>query len=395
MLDQFDEDRDDAPRGHRRSESGRSILAMGVVVVLFGVLAVGGWWGYNTFIGGYGEDYAGDGNDVTVDVEIVEGSSIADMGNALYNAGVTASAQAFVSAAGDNSEQSASIQPGIYQLEQEMAAASALEHLANPENRIVNGITLPEGHRYFDTLEELVEFTEIPLEDFEEAAADPIARGVPEFWFDDGEGGTYTESIEGFLYPATYEIDEEATAESILEEMVARFNHQMEEINFLDRVEAIDYDLTPMAVLQIAAIIEGESGNLIDDPKIARVMYNRLHHPDAVEEHGCNCLGTEAVWNYGNRLNGDDPVPSGDMDGSEMHDEDNPWAVSTAANEGLAPTPIGSPGLDKLEGALEPTEGEDWQYFVTADPDDMTALFAETYEEHDENTDVARENGIQ
>ncbi|QSB03882.1 endolytic transglycosylase MltG [Natronoglycomyces albus] len=395
MLDKFDDDRDDAPRGHRRSESGKTIVAMAAVIILFGVVAVGGWWGYKTFVGGYGPDYEGDGNGIAVQIEIASGESIAQMGAKLEEADIVLSAQAFVSAASQNDELGSRIQPGIYQMEQEMSAESALRYLADPANRIINGVTLPEGHRIFETFELLSEHTGLPVEDFEEAASDPIARGVDPLWFDDGEGGTYQLSIEGFLYPATYEFPEGATAEEILEQMVAHFNSQMEQMDFYNRVEAMDVPATPMAVLQVAAIIEGESGNLEDDPRIARVMYNRLYHPGAIEEHGCNCLGTEAVWNYGNRLMGIPPIPSGDMDGSEMHDESNPWAVSTRANEGLAPTPIGSPGLNKLEGALEPTPGEDWQYFVTAYPDTGLAIFSDTYAEHQAGTDVARENGIQ
>ncbi|WP_199033752.1 endolytic transglycosylase MltG [Glycomyces salinus] len=381
----------DAPRRHRRRESSSSLIAMTLVVALFGVLGVGGWWAYNNVIKDFfiAEDYEGDGNGTEVTVEIEQGWFVADIANHLYDEGVIASAKAFTDASEDDGDIGQQIQPGTYVMQEEMSAASALEFLTEPENRLVNAFTVVEGKTSFEIFDELAEFTGLPVEDFEAAAEDPVALGVPEFWFENFETDQQV-SIEGFLFPATYEIQEDATAAQILTEMVTKFNEVMDEISFVDTVRN-ELELEPWMALQVASIIQAESGTPEDDAKIAQVMYNRLYSDGAVAELSCNCLGSEAIWNYGREFEGLDPIPSGDMNGDEMWDADNRWAASV--QPGYFPTPIGNPGQAALEGAMSPAEGS-WLYFVTAYQDGR-ALFADTLAEHEDNTDVAEQNGIQ
>ncbi|WP_460544134.1 endolytic transglycosylase MltG [Glycomyces halotolerans] len=366
---------------------------MTLVVVLFGVLGIGGWWAYNNVVKEFFTvaDYEGTGNGTVVTVEVKEGMFVSDIGNALYEAGVVASAKAFVNASEEDDDSGTNIQPGIYELQEEMSGAAALEVLINPENRLVNAFTVVEGKTTFEIYEELFEFTGIPVEEFEAAAEDPVALGVPQFWFENFETDQEV-SLEGFLFPATYEIDEEADAAQILGQMVAKFNQVIEQMGFVDTVRN-DLGVEPWMALQIAAIIQAESGHPDDDPKIARVLYNRLYADHAVAELGCNCMGSEAIWNYGREFEGLDPITSGEMTGNEMWDADNRWAASV--HEGYFPTPIGNPGEAALTGAMRPSSADNkWLYFVTA-YEDGTAIFSDTLEEHNEGTRIAEENGIQ
>ncbi|WP_026930583.1 endolytic transglycosylase MltG [Glycomyces tenuis] len=383
----------DAPRRHRRRESGSSLIAMTLVVVLFGVLGVGGWWAYNNVIKEFfiAEDFEGTGNGTEVTITVEEGWLVADIADHLHEEGVVASARAFVNASEDDGDSGTTIQPGTYLLQEEMSAASALEHLVNPENRIVNGFTVVEGKTHFEIFAELSEKYDIPVEDFEAAAEDPVALGVPEYWFENFETDQVV-SIEGFLFPSTYEFEEGATAADMLSAMVAKFNTVAEEIDLVGAAEAMD--LEPWMVLQVASIIQAESGHPEDDPKIARVLYNRLY-ADWIYDTGeinCHCMGSEAIWNYGREFQGLEPIPSSEMTGDEMWNEDDRWAASI--NEGYFPTPISNPGQAALEGAMNPTsEDERWLYFVTAYPDG-TAYFSDTLEEHNsEGIPLAEENG--
>ncbi|MBO3734887.1 endolytic transglycosylase MltG [Glycomyces niveus] len=391
MLGDFrtEDERTDAPRSHRRKDSGKSLIAMTLVVALFAIIGVGGWWAYNNVIKDYfiADDFSGDGNGTEVTVTVEEGWFVSDIANHLEEVGVVASAKAFVNASEDNDNAGTSIQPGTYLMEEEMSAASALDHLTKPENRIVNGFTVVEGKTSFEIYAELSEKYGIPVEEFEEVAKDPVALGVPEYWFENFKTDQIV-SIEGFLFPSTYEFDEGATATDMLKAMVAKFNAVVDEIDFKESAEALD--LEPWMALQVASIIQSESGTPEDDAKIAQVMYNRLYADGAVDELGCNCLGSEAIWNYGREFDGLEPIPSADMTGDEMWDENNRWAASV--QEGYFPTPIASPSQAALEGAVNPEDGT-WLYFVTAYKDGR-AIFSNTYTEHQDATEIARENGM-
>ena len=413
----------DAPRRHRRRESGSSLIAMTLVVVLFGALGVGGWWAYDNVVKEFfiPEDFEGTGNGTEVTVQIQEGWSLADIAGHLYEKGVVASAKAFTNASEDDGDSGLNIQPGTYLMQEEMSAAAALAFLTDPANRMLNAVTIPEGYTSMEVYAKLSEHTGVPVEEFEAAAQDPEALGVDPLWFE-GFGDRQVKSVEGFLFPATYEFDEEMTAEQMLSAMIAKFNQTIEEIGFIEAVAQIpdpdpDFDpsalegqtfhpdtngefkIHPWMALQIASIVQTESGSPKDDAKIARTMYNKLYlNWIEHEQTNCNCFESEAIWNYGRQVNGEEPITSGEnIDWyGVMRDADNPWAPSAPANAGYLPSAIANPGVAALEGAMNPEPG-DWLFFVTAYEEDgeLLALFAHDYEDHKENILVAEENGIQ
>jgi UPF0755 protein len=424
MLGDFrteDDERAAAPRSHRRKDSGKSLIAMTLVVALFGLIGVGGWWGWNNVVKDMfiAEDFSGEGNGTEVEITVEEGWFVTDIANHLEEEGVVASAKAFLNASEDDGDSGTEIQPGTYTMQAEMSAASALAFMLDTANRTLSGVTIVEGDTMMEAFTKLSEYTGVPYEDFAEAAKDPEALGVDPLWFE-GFSEMQEKSVEGFLYPSTYEFDETMTAADMLSAMVARFNQVIEDIGFLDKLaqiedpdtdwapDEIDWDQTfypdldgefkvyPWMALQIASIVVSESGIASDDAKIAQVMYNRLYLP--WPEHGqtnCSCFHSEAIWNYGRQLNGEEPITSGeDIDWEAlMADPDNPWAPNSKAHAGFPPTPIANPGEAALTAAVSP-EANEYLFFVTAHKDG-SALFAETYAEHQENILVAEENGIQ
>jgi UPF0755 protein len=422
MLGDFrtEDERADAPRSHRRKDSGKSLIAMTVVVALFAVIGIGGWWAYNNVVKDYfiAEDFTGDGNGNQVVVTVESGWLVSDIANHLEEEGVVASAKAFLNASEDDGDSGTTIQPGSYAMEEEMSAASALAFMIDPGNLTLDHVVVPEGKRSFEVYEILSEYTGVPVADFEAAAQDPEALGVDPIWFE-GFSDRQVKSVEGFLFPSAYEFDETMTAEQMLTEMVKRFNETIEEIGFLDKLADIpdpDPDFDPSAIpeqtfypptngefkiqpwmaLQIASIVQSESGIASDDPKIAQVMYNKMYiNPFSHGQTNCNCFESEAIWNYGRLINGDDAITSGeDINWTDvMRDPDNPWSPSAPQHAGYLPSAISNPGAAALEAAASP-EPNDYLFFVTAFPDG-SALFAETYEEHNENIKTAEENGIQ
>lgn len=378
--------RDRTPK--KRGRGGRSFLALLLVLSVLGGIAYGGWWGVR-WLQDYAaaEDYPGEGTGSVV-VEIVEGQQLDEIGQTLYEADVVASQRAFVEAANRN-PLAVNIQPGFYELRLQMRADLAVEMLLDLDNRIVERVTIPEGLTSFRTMDLLSEELGIPVEEFEKAAADPIALGVPDFWYNRNDGKEVEEpSIEGFLFPSTYEFPPEPTAEQVLRTMVGQFLTVAEQIGFVETVEAERGGISPYEALIVASLAQAEAGVPEDLGKIARVAYNRVYGD--FPELGCaGCLQFDVTVNYWFELNGLPTKSSAEMTPEDLTDPSNPYNRNV---EGLVPTPINNPGQAALEAAMDPPDG-DWIYFVAIDEEGHSA-FAETFEEHCLNGQKAVEAGI-
>ncbi|WNM39854.1 endolytic transglycosylase MltG [Micromonospora halotolerans] len=373
MIDDLDLGFDEAERGekgrHRRSAvrkrnggsgggRGKTIFALLMAMVLLGGIGGGAYVGFdrirNHFVT---PDYDGPGTGETL-VEVKAGDSLTDIGNTLYDAGVVKSTKAFIEAADANSR-SKNIQVGRYKVRKEMKAADVITLMLDPKSRVVNGVTIPEGTISLNIYQILSKQTKIPVKDFQTAAKDPVKLGVPAFWFNREDGKKGPKSIEGFLYPSTYEIPPKATAEQILSMMVDQFLTVAQQLDFVDRAQK-ERKISPYEALITASIAEAESVNAVDLPKVSRVIYNRVY----AGKIGCKCLGIDSGINYYFRLQGKDPKDSDDLLQSEINDLKNPYNTHNVA--GLPITPISNPGEAALKGALEPPPG-DWIFFMTVD----------------------------
>ena len=396
MIDDLDLGFDEPERGekgrHRRGfrkrkggsggGRGKTFLALLMALVLLGTIGGGAFYGFdriqNYFVT---PDYDGAGaGEVTV--EIKNGALLADMADALVAADVVKSRKAFIEAAEANSR-SKNIQPGTYKLRLQMSGESAVTAMLDLKNKIVNGLTIPEGRTAKNIYKLLSEKTKIPVKEFEAAAKDPEALGVPDWWFTREDGKKVVKSVEGFLFPDTYEIPPKATAESILKLMVDNFLSVTGEMKFADRVQK-ERRVSPYEALIVASLAQAEAGNKDDLGKVARVAYNRVYG-----EFPCNCLEMDVTVNYYLESVGRPTKSSKQMTAAELDDPKNPYNRKLP---GMIPTPINNPGKEALEGAMDTPVGK-WLYFVAIDKEGHSA-FAETYPEHQRNEAKAREAGI-
>ncbi|SCL73799.1 endolytic transglycosylase MltG [Micromonospora peucetia] len=399
MIDDLDLGFDEQDRGekgkHRRGAvrkrkggsggggRGRTVLALLLTLALLGGIGGGAFYGFDRIQGYFvTPDYDGAGTG-EVSVEIKQGALIADMGNALVAADVVKSTKAFIEAAEANAR-SKNIQPGTYKLRKQMSGESAVTAMLDLKNRIVNGVTIPEGRTAKNVYQLLSKETKIPVKDFEAAAKDPIARGVPDWWFKRTDGKKVKPAIEGFLYPDTYEIPPKATAETIIEQMVENFLTVAGAMQFADRVQKERGGISPYEALIVASLAQAEAGNKEDLGKVARVAYNR-----AYGEFPCNCLEMDVTVNYYLELIGKDTKTSADMTEKELLDTKNPYSRKL---RGMIPTPINNPGKQAMEGAMDPPPGK-WLFFVAIDKEGHSE-FAETVEQHERNKVKAREAGV-
>ncbi|MFJ5602257.1 endolytic transglycosylase MltG [Micromonospora parva] len=375
-------------RGFRKRKSGsgggrgKTFLALLMALVLLGAIGGGAFYGFdriqNYFVT---PDYDGGGaGEITV--EIKNGALLADMADALVAADVVKSQKAFIEAA-EAESRSKNIQPGTYKLRKQMSGENAVAAMLDLKNKIVNGLTIPEGRTSFNIYKLLSEKTKIPVKDFQAAAKDPEALGVPDWWFKRDDGKKIVKSVEGFLFPDTYEIPPKSTAESILKLMVNRFLSVTGEMKFADQVQE-KRKVSPYEALIVASLAQAEAGNKDDLGKVARVAYNR-----AYGEFNCNCLEMDVTVNYYLESIGKPTKSSKQMTAAELDDPKNPYNRKL---RGMIPTPINNPGKEALEGAMNTPPGK-WLYFVAIDKEGHSE-FAETYEQHQRNEAKAREAGI-
>lgn len=294
-------------------------------------------------------DFTGMGTTAVI-FEISEGQTLAQIGNELKSKGIVASVDAFTRAANANPD-SASIQPGFYNLKTEMKASVALTALLDPATKNLHRFVIPEGKRVSWIVDNLVKETGIPKSDFTTALKDPAALGLPNY----AQGNP-----EGFLFPATYDIAPNATASSLLKDMVTKYNEVANSLDLVNAAAALK--MTPQQIITIASLLQVE-GHPRDFSKVARVVYNRLAEPMRLQ--------FDSTVNYG--LGKTDVILT-----TDQLAKDTPY--NTYLHDGLPPGPVGNPGEEAIKAALNPAIG-DWLYFTTVNLDTQQTKFTGSYNE--------------
>jgi UPF0755 protein len=367
----------------KKGGRGRTLMAFTLVILLFGALGGGVYLGFDKVRSIFGaEDYPGPGTGEAV-VEVKSGDSATAIAETLFKQGVVKSAAAFVDAAKDNPK-SKDIQVGAYKLRKEMKASDAVTALLDLKNKNVNGVTIPEGIISLQIFERFSKATGIPVAEFKKAAKNPQALGVPALWFKRTDGKKVDKTnIEGFLYPATYEIPKGATATDILKLVIKNFNAEMAKLDFVNQVKKLD--ISPYEALVAGSIAQVEGLLPVDMGPIARVLYNRAY----TGNFPCTCLQLDSTVNYWLRVSGKDAKASERLLASELHDPKNPYNYDV---KGMAIGPISSPGEVALKGALNPPKSN-YFFFVTIDKKGTTA-YGVTNDDHQRNIQTACKNGI-
>jgi UPF0755 protein len=163
--------------------------------------------------------------------------------------------------------------------------------------------------------------------------------------------------LEGFLFPATYQFTERSSATQLVSSQLRAFRKNWRTINL---GYARSKNLTPYDVLTIASMVEKEAVAPDERPKIARVIYNRLHAGMP--------LGIDATVRYAFHVPGTQSLLESQLN------SDNPY--NTRKRVGLPPTPIANPGLASIQAAAHPVTGN-WLYFVRK-PDKVHHFFTDS-----------------
>lgn len=353
--------RQDMRRNRRERRSRGRARRWITVLVALAVVGGAGYFGYGLLRPVYDQmtasnDYPGPGTG-EVQVVVEEGDLGRQIGKTLQTAGVVKTQDAFLEAVAADEKAAKSIQPGRYTLKKEMAAADALAALVDPANRYVGPkVTIREGLWASEIFPLLSKATGIPVADYEKAAKDAKAIGLP---------AAAKGNVEGYLFPATYTFREGSTATQQLAEMVKMATAELTKAGVApEKMER---------VMIVASIIEGEVNADTDRAKVARVIENRLA-TTGPPVHGL--LQMDSTVHYAVQERG----RAGTSDAQRQ--SKSPY--NTYLVKGLPPGPINSPGAASIAAAAQPAEG-DWLFFVTVNPETGETKFAETLDEHEKN----------
>ncbi len=310
--------------GARRLLRHPGLIALAAVGVLLAVFA---WALFQPF--------HGDGSGDPFTVRVPKGSSVSEIGDLLGDKGVISSSTLFqirVTLAGKRSE----LYPGNHEMRKDMSYGSAIDVLSQPPVKRTVNVTIPEG--------------------LSRAQIAPIAR-------QDGLSGNYVKStvsfegfnpdrygaqgrarnLEGFLFPATYEMPRNPTVDDLVQRQLDAFEQNIQGV---DMSYAKKKNLTVYDILIIASMIEDEAVPR-DFHDVAAVVYNRLHDDISL---GIDATVRFAVGNY------DKPLTASELA------TDSPY--NTRVNQGLPPGPIGNPGIAAIKAAANPSRS-DYLYYVT------------------------------
>ncbi|HEV3228931.1 MAG TPA: endolytic transglycosylase MltG [Solirubrobacteraceae bacterium] len=310
------------------------------------LLAVGLlWFCYSLFQPFHGKGHG------AVSVTIPAGSSASKVGSILARDHVVSSGFFFAARAwlaGKRSE----LRAGRFTLARDMSYGDALDALTRRQPPVSTvKVTIPEGksRREIAVLARADGLAGSYLKASSRSnALDPRRYGAP----------AGTSSLEGFLFPATYNLVAGSPVARLVGEQLAAFKRTFAKVNLSS---ARRHRLTPYDVLTIASMVEREAGVARDRPLIAAVIYNRLRLRTP--------LGIDATIRYA--LNDwTRPLTQSDLS--------SPSRYNTRLRRGLPPTPIGNPGLASLEAAAHPSHVP-YLYYVVKPGGHGEHVFATTY----------------
>lgn len=283
-----------------------------------------------------------------VEVEVRQGATTADIAEVLAEEGVISSTLFFRAAArlrGLDGE----LEAGAYELRRGMGTQAALDALSRGTEAGSVPVTVPEGFTVAQIAERVGERTHLTEDAFLAASSSATVRPamLPQ----------EEELLEGFLFPDTYRVADDADAPALVRRMVAEFEQRTAD---LDWSVPEGRGLSRYDALIMASLIEREAKVPEDRAKIAAVIYNRLEQGMKLQIDITALYGTEHK------------VPT-------RRDLERESPYNTYVIEGLPPTPIANPGLPAIRAALEPA-ASDALYYVVVDPSGRHA-FTSSFEE--------------
>ena len=321
-------------------------------LLFVGLLVIAGWLGVSLLL-----PYQGFSSQGTY-VDVPRGASRRSIAGLLESAGVVRNRWAFEILSRLRPRRT--LEAGEYFFDRPVTSLDVFETLAS--GRVyVRELVIPEGFSMFD-IAALVEHQQFTTrEEFLAAASNPapirdLAPGAP--------------SLEGFLFPATYEFPRHPSAEDMVTAMVKRFRREWAAVSSETTSTS---GLSVNQAVTLASLVERETPKPDERPLVAGVFANRLRERLPLQCDPTVVYALELAGKY-----------SGSLQAASLPFE-SPY--NTYRHTGLPPGPIANPGSASLRAALDPQK-TDYFYFVANT--EGGHLFGKTLAEHDRNVALYR-----
>jgi UPF0755 protein len=263
--------------------------------------------------------------------------------------------------------------PGRHVLRDDLGPRALAQRLSRSPSRASKRVTIPEGFQHLQIARRLAEAEICDADAFRALVFDEELRA---------ELGVRGPSLEGYLFPATYELSVDSDPRALIRQLVAETRKRLARVGaehpraFATLAEKDGFG--EHEILTLASIVERESANAEEDPVIAGVFFNRLRDPDFRPRRS---LQSDPTAGYGCLVMPERAESCADYGGTVvpamLRDGDNPY--NTYRHPGLPPGPISNTGESAMRAVLAPAE-TDYLYFVAAGGG--RHRFSRTFDEH-------------
>ncbi len=289
------------------------------------------------------------GNGSTVkNISFPPGSGIRKLAGDLKSGGIIRSSWHFILVTRLRG-QSHRLKAGDYRFNDSMTPNVILEKIVKGDVDF-RKFSLPEGYSIYQAAELLEQKGYFKKSAFLEKCGDAaLLKRL-------GVGGA---TVEGYLYPATYNLTLGGNEEQLIGQMVGQFDKRYAEVT---RSIGEGFGLSRHEIITLASLIEKEAVSAEEKPLISSVFHNRMRIGMPLQSDPTAVYGVRAF--------------SGKVTKADI---ERPTPYNTYRIKGLPPGPIGNPGADALQAALKPASSS-YLYFVARQ--DGTHQFSRTLDEH-------------
>ncbi len=298
-------------------------------------------------------------------VEIPKDSSAKEIAEILHEKGLIRFERAFVKRL-QSSDYRGKLQSGEFVLRKGMNTLEMMEIMSkeDEDSKIIKQLVIPEGYSVDMIAAKCQEEGICDKTEFINAVKSITANDF-EYLSDVPSGAEVRYKLEGYLFPATYDISKNTTATDIVKMMLNAFQaYYTGDI----KTRALELDMNSYEVLTVASMIEREAKLSHERPMIASVIYNRLNKNMLLQ------IDSTVLY----------PMTEGRYDVAELATEDlsldSPY--NTYVYEGLPVGPICNPGLACINAAVNPDDTA-YLYYRIVDEEKGEHSFSETFEEHE------------
>lgn len=300
-----------------------------------------------------------------VSFEIEQGASVKEVSKALEKEGIIRNSKLFNFYL--KFKNVSGFKSGLYHVSKSMTLDEIIAELSGQgkdKDQNATKVLIREGEQLTDIAKEVEKSTKYSAEDFMAKVQDEdflryLVQKFPKLLTQSYNGYQVKYVLEGYLFPATYDMNDSKTLQMLITEMIAKTDEVMSK--YYDKILASDYTL--QEIMALASLIEKEGTKLEDRKKISSVFHNRIKENMKLQ------TDVSVQYALGEHK---EALSLSDLE------VDSPYNLYQ--NYGVGPGPYNSPSEDSIVAALEP-EKTDYLYFL-ADIHTKEIYYAKTYEEH-------------